>query len=247
MDKKQDTHNLTSTLSPKTKKIVGIASIVVLVGFMAAIFWFVGRPILQFASQPEQFRAWVQSRGIWGHLAFVGMMLLQVIVAIIPGEPLEIGAGYAFGAIEGTLLCIGAIVIGSGIIFLLVRRFGVKFIELFFPIEKIRSIKILSNPTKLNLTAFIVFFIPGTPKDLLSYLVGLTDMKFTHWLLISGIARIPSVVTSTISGNALGLGQYWFAAITFGITAVLGIAGIFIFNRMNKKHDTQNEKSNNDT
>jgi uncharacterized membrane protein YdjX (TVP38/TMEM64 family) len=100
--------------------------------------------------------------------------------------------------------------------------------------EKIRSIKILNNPKRLNITAFIVFFIPGTPKDLLTYLVGLTNIKFSNWLLISGIARIPSVLTSTLSGNALSMGNYLFAGLVFLGTAILGIAGIIVFNKMNK-------------
>lgn len=61
--------------------------------------------MLKFVSEPEKFRAWVDGHGIYGRLAFIGMMVLQVFIAIIPGEPLEIGAGYAFGMWEGTLLC----------------------------------------------------------------------------------------------------------------------------------------------
>lgn len=220
----------------RTKRVLGVVSIVIFLLLSAVIAWFVGRPMLRFVSEPQLFRDWVDDKGFLGMLAFIGMMALQVIVAIIPGEPLEIGAGYAFGAIEGTLLCLIGIVLGSAVIFGLVRRFGIRLIEVFFPIEKIRSLRFLREKRKLNTITFIVMFIPGTPKDLLSYAVGLTDMKFSTWLLISGIARIPSVVTSTVGGDALGSQNYIFAIITFAVTGVVSVAGLLFYNWYNKRH-----------
>ena len=90
----------------RKKRAVALVCLGLFVAFSLAVCWFVGKPMLQFVSQPEQFRAWVDSHGFWGRLAFLGMVAFQVIIAIVPGEPLEIGAGYAFGAVEGTLLCI---------------------------------------------------------------------------------------------------------------------------------------------
>ncbi len=83
-------------MTDKHKKLISAAGIALFLLLSLAIFWFVGKPFLAFVSEPEKFRLWVDGHGIWGRLAFLGMMLLQVFVAIIPGEPLEIGAGYAF-------------------------------------------------------------------------------------------------------------------------------------------------------
>jgi len=113
-------------MTDKHKKLISAAGIALFLLLSLAIFWFVGKPFLAFVSEPEKFRLWVDGHGIWGRLAFLGMMLLQVFVAIIPGEPLEIGAGYAFGAVEGTMLCILGAGIGSALVFFFVRRFGVK-------------------------------------------------------------------------------------------------------------------------
>ena len=191
-------------MTERKKKIWGIAAIVGLVVFMGLLCWFVGRPMIQFVSEPEKFRLWVDGHGIWGRLAFIGMVIFQIIIAIIPGEPLEIGAGYAFGAIEGTILCLIGAVLGGAIVVLLVRRYGVKLVEVFFPQEKIMSLRFMQDSRRLKLLVFIVFMIPGTPKDLLCYMVGLTNLKMKDWLWISLIARIPSIITSTIGGNALG-------------------------------------------
>lgn len=207
----------------------------VFVLFFVAVFWFVGRPMLEFVAEPERFRLWVQGHGWLGKLAFVGMMTLQVVVAVIPGEPLEIGAGYAYGAVEGTLLCLVGCVVGSVVIYLFVRYFGRKAVEVFFPAEKIAGLTILQNPRRLNMMVFLAFFIPGTPKDLLTYAVGLTSMPLGTFLGISTVARIPSVITSTVGGDALGMQNYQFAIVVFVCTVLISGAGLLLFHHMNRK------------
>ena len=219
-------------MTEKHKKWIAAGSMLVFFLFVAAIFWFVGKPLIRFLSEPEQFRLWVDDHGFIGQLAFVGMVVLQIFIAIIPGEPLEIGAGYAFGIWEGTLLCILGSVIGSALVFLFVRKCGIKAVEVFFSRERINSLRFLRDAKRLNLLVFIVFFIPGTPKDILSYCVGLTNMKLSTWLLISGFARIPSIITSTIGGDALGLGQHRFAILVFVITIVISLIGLLIYRRI---------------
>ena len=213
-----------SELTEKQQKIMAAASGAIFILFLVLVFWYVGIPMLRFVSSPDQFRCWVSEQGIWSRLAFIGMMTLQVFVAIIPGEPMKIGAGYAFGMLEGTLLSLAGAIIGSLLIFLFVRHFGVRAVEIFFPKEKLLSIKFLRNTKRRDLLISLIILIPGTPKDLLSYFVGLTDMKLSTWLLITAVGRIPSLVTSTIGGDALGMQNYSFAVIA--LLATLGISGV---------------------
>ena len=222
-------------LTEAHKKKIYLFAIVVALLFIAAVGYLVGKPMVDFVREPERFRAWVDSSGFVSRVIFVGMVVFQLVIALIPGEPLEMGAGYAFGAVEGTILCIAGCVIGSALVFLFVRRFGVKLVEVFFPREKIRSLRFLQDSRRLNLLTFIVFFIPGTPKDLLSYFIGLTDMKLGTWLLITAVARIPSIVTSTVTGDALGLKDYQFALIAFGVTLALSLAGILVYRRLSAR------------
>ena len=222
-------------LTEAHKKKIYLFAIIVALIFIAAVGYLVGKPMIEFVREPERFRAWVDSSGFVSRVIFVGMVVFQLIIALIPGEPLEMGAGYAFGAVEGTILCIIGCVIGSALVFLFVRRFGVKLVEVFFPREKIRSLRFLQDSRRLNLLTFIVFFIPGTPKDLLSYFIGLTDMKLGTWLLITAVARIPSIVTSTVTGDALGLKDYQFALIAFGVTLALSLAGILVYRRLSAR------------
>lgn len=219
-------------LTPSQQKALGIAVIVAAIAVMLLILALVGVPLLRFASQPERFRAWVDSHGFAGRLAYIGMVFLQVMVAILPGEPFEIAGGYAFGAVEGTLLCLLASTLGSICVFLLVRRFGQRLVEVFFSREKLRSIRFLKSTPRRDLLFLIIFMLPGTPKDLLCFFAGLTDIRFGVWLLICSLGRLPAIISSTVGGDALGTKNYWGAILVFVITLLISGAGLLIYDRL---------------
>lgn len=216
-------------LTHRQKQWIAGTGIALFVLLSILICWFAGRPLIRFAKEPELFRDWVDRQGVWGPLLFMGMVILQIVVAVIPGEPLEIVAGYAFGAVEGTLLCLLGAFVGRVAVFLLVRRFGTRAVEVFFPLDKLQSLAFLQNKRRLTFWVFFLFFLPGTPKDVLCYIVGLTDLPLASWLIISAFAPIPSIVTSTIGGDALGMGNYTFAAIVFLITMAVSGLGLLAY------------------
>ena len=223
----------------KKQKILCFAAIIIAVVVSVLVFVFVGIPVIRFISEPEKFRAWVEERGVGGKLAFVGVVILQVIVALIPGEPFEIAAGYAFGAVEGTILCIAATTVGSICVFLLVRKFGEKLVEVFFPQKKLHDLRFLKSSPRRDFLFLVVFAVPGTPKDLLSYFAGLTDIRFPVWLLICSFGRIPSVITSTRGGDALGTKNYLFAVAVFAVTLAVSGLGLLAYNAICKKRARQ--------
>lgn len=224
-------------MTQKHKKILTVVTFSVFLIFCCLVGYFIGVPMIRLANDPAQFQQWVDSYGIWGRMIFVGMVVLQVVVAFIPGEPIELAAGYAFGFWEGTLLTMLGFLIGSWIIFLLVRRFGVKMVEVFFPPEKIKHFSFLKDPKKSETLAFILMLIPGTPKDFLSYFAGLTPLTMGKWLLIVAIGRIPSLITSTATGAAAGERNYVLAVVIFGITAVLTLIGLLYYRHICKEHN----------
>ena len=95
-------------------------------------------------------------------------MFLQVAIAVLPGEPLEIAAGYAFGAWQGMALCLIGALLGCLVVVPLTRRYGTRLMRLFFKQEQIDSLGFLQNTKRLKLLVFVIFFIPGSPKDLLN-------------------------------------------------------------------------------
>ncbi len=219
-------------LTQKQKRWIAGTGIFLFVVLSILVCIFAGRPLIQFVQEPERFRAWVDEQGVLAPIAFLGMIVLQIVVAVIPGEPLEIAAGYAFGAVEGTLLCLLGAFVGRVAVFLLVRRFGTRAVEVFFPLEKLNDLPVLQNKQKLTLWVFFLFFLPGTPKDVLCYMVGLTDLPLRSWLVISAIAPFPSIVTSTIGGDALGMGNYAFAALVFVLTMAVSGAGLLVYHKV---------------
>lgn len=223
-------------LTIRQKKLLAGTGITVFLLLMLWVCWCAGRPLIRFVQEPERFRAWVDSQGPAAPALFIGMVALQVVVAIIPGEPLEIAAGYAFGAVEGTLLCLAGTFLGSMAVFFLVRRFGTRAVEIFIPLEDLRPLRFLQkSEQRLRLWVFFIFFLPGTPKDLLCYFVGLTKLPLRSWAVICLVARLPSLVTSTVGGNALGTERYLLAAVVFCATLVISSLGLLLYRRLSQR------------
>lgn len=226
----------------KQKKIIAWAAIVIFLLLSAAVGWFIGRPLVRFASRPEQFRQWVDGHGLLGMAAYVGMVFLQVAVAVIPGEPLEISGGYAFGALRGSVLCLLGAFLGSVAVFALVRRFGRELVEIFFPREKLEKLKFLQSSPKRDALFWLIFTVPGTPKDLLCYFAGLTDLSWGKWLLLCTMGRLPSVLTSTIGGSALGVKDYQFAILVFAVTLAVSGVGLLIYRAVCRQHEKKQQE-----
>ena len=214
------------------KTVIKIIAVTAACAIALAICWkWISEPLIHFVNNPEQFQTWVKERGFWGCAAYVGMCVLQVIIAIIPGEPFEIAGGYAFGWLGGTLLSILGATLGSAATFSFVKRFGKRAAHFLASREKVSKLSFLQDEKKLHLVTFILFFLPGTPKDLLTYCAALTPMKLGEFLLISAVARVPSVITSTIGGHALVNRRYYFAVAIFAATFAVSALGLWLYNR----------------
>ena len=205
-----------------------IICILTLLGIFATYYYF---------ENPQMFRDFVEQHYIFGILIMFFMFVIQVVLALIPGGLLEVACGYAFGSWVGSIIAVAGIMTGSALTIILVRQFGKKFAELFYPKEKLENIKILNNKKKRNALVFFVFLIPGTPKDLLTYVVGLTDMSIPMYLLLTGIARTPAIVISTVGGDSFGLEKYWQGLLFLIGLAILSGIGVLIYRKIHKKEE----------
>ncbi len=186
-------------------------------------------PYFQRLSEPEYqagIQDWINKMGGAGILLILAVQVVQVVIAFIPGEPVELLAGALYGTVPGLLICLAGCVFASTIIFALSKRFGKRLLYRLFGKEKMANWKWLQDSQKTEMVTFVLFFIPGTPKDMLTYIVGITEMNVRKFIAISTLARIPSVLSSTMIGSTMRQGDWEWSLIVFIITGILGIVGI---------------------
>lgn len=218
--------------------LLGVLAVMILI--VALLIIKIGVPFYQTITEPNAARDWILSFGKWSYLVLFAIVYLQVVIAILPGEPFQIAAGLAFGPIVGSLLSTLGTLLASITTFLLTRIFGYKLIEFFFS-ERTRSKMDLRayNEENIERIVFIAFLIPGTPKDFLAYAVGLTPLSLLTWIRITVIARFPPIIMATLGGQALNSGNFKTAAVTLLVGNVISLFVYLIYeihHRWKKRH-----------
>lgn len=217
------------------KLTMTILAIAIIVGIIIYMF-----PVMRELSTKEgqlAFKEKVSSSGILGLLMLFALQVAQIFLIIIPGEPIEILAGMCYGPIWGTVFIMVSAGIISTIIFSLVRKYGKRFVYNFCDKEKVAKIensKLFKNPNKIEMIMFILFLLPGTPKDLLAYIAGLLPINPVKFVLISVFARFPSVISSTLAGANLAVGDWKKSIVMYLSIVFVAIIVILIANKFDK-------------
>lgn len=199
--------------------------------------------IIAIASSPEkmmEFKVWIESYGIWGGVMLMTLQVLQVIVSVVPGGPVQILFGLIYGTWKGLLLSLIGMTLGSVTVFFLVRAFKYKFITVFMCKEKLDEYRFLKDSPRLEKILALLFLIPGVPKDTLVYYVGMTDLNIKKFIWIVVLMRIPSMMFSTFIGNNIGMGNMMSSFLVLSALCLAGLAGM-VYNRCFIKKS--NEKS----
>lgn len=232
-------------IDTKTKVIRSVIfGLIVLLMITLTIYLFPKFMDLRFEENRQELKSYIDSLGFWGWLLAVGVQVLQVVIAILPGEPIEIAMGMIYGPIIGMLTCLLGIVIGTLIIYMMAKMIGVKFIGLFVNPDKFSEFRFINSAKKKDTLVFTLFFIPGTPKDVLTYFAPFIKMPMLRFIFIATFARIPSVITSTWLGNSLSEGEWGLALIIFTATLIIALAGILINKAyLKKQQDITKEHS----
>ena len=213
----------------------------VLIGLVAAaavtalLCWEYLPGLLAWLADARAVRAFVADHAFASRLTMLGINIVQVLLAFLPGEPVELASGYAFGFWEGTALCLVASGLATSAIYWATRRWGWKLVGLFFDRSLFDRFSWLKSAKRLELIMLIVFLIPGTPKDFLTYFAGLTNMRFLPVVLIATFGRIPSIVTSTITASAVGSGNWPLVACTLVASAFLLAVGGLMYRRLRSR------------
>ena len=208
--------------------VILIITILLLIALTIYLFPMIGK--LFDEQEREIFKEEIQSTGIKGMLMLLGLQGVQILLPIIPGEPIEILAGMCFGPVGGLIFLMLSSCLITALIFFTVRKLGKSFVYSVCSEEKIKKLensKLFKNSKKIEYIMLILFLIPGTPKDLLVYIAGLLPLKPLRFILISTFARIPSMISSTMAGASIVEGNLKLGIILYTITFL--IVGIVIF------------------
>lgn len=223
--------------------VVGGVLLFVLGCLLSYIFF--GKELLKIIAEPESFRAWLGQFGALDELIFILIRAAQTVVKFIPAEPLEIASGYAWGAVPGMLYCVIGNMIGTLVIFALTRRYSKKILNLFIPVKNMKLLNVLEGSDRIYMLLFFLYLIPGSPKDGFTYFVGLLPVKLMPFLIVTFIARMPSVLSSTLCGSSLADQKYWIAILIFIVTIILAVVGGFAYNVfVKRKEHKKNEGAN---
>lgn len=195
---------------------------------VAAIFIIYGRDMLNIFSKPENIKSYIESKGRWGVFIYIALQILQIIIAVIPGEPIQIAGGYIYGTFKGFLYAEIGIMAGSAIAFFIARKFGIPIIRLFVSENKLMHYKEKLESKKGLAITFILCLIPGIPKDVLVYASGLTPISYRLFFFLYFIARMPAIFGASYMGAALGNENYGvFIALAAGAVVLIILGFVF--------------------
>ena len=212
----------------RSKIDINIILVTIFVGTLAYLTIRFGPELTRLVSNPQQFREYLLSFGQWSAVVFILFQVVQVVIAVIPGEPVQLAGGYMFGTVMGTIYSTIGITVGYIIVFFTVKLFGYPLVKEFVSEKEFEKFSLLINSPKLEATIFLLFLIPGIPKDILVYIAGLTPINPFIFFLIITIARTPAMIGSSYIGAKIETSEYLIAIIVSTIASILFVLG-FIY------------------
>lgn len=213
----------------------------ILIGLPLYIYFFQHDWIENFSST-ENVEALFREYRAQSVLIYLGTQILQIVICIIPGQWLQFAAGYMYGFWLGYLYSFIGAFLGSVLTYYIARILGHDAMHLIFGEEKIKKMLQTLNSKKAVVLVFLVFLIPGVPKDLCNYVAGLSEMRLKPFLIVSLIGRTPGMMGSLIIGRQIQTGSYLSAAIIAIIAVVLFVLGIIFRKKLTSILDKGYEK-----
>lgn len=218
-------NNHTHSQKPEQTKAVHIwlrlLILIAIVGGLTLILYETG--VIHFFLNKKRMASFLDSLGPWSVFVFILLQIAQVVAAPIPGEVTGFLGGYLFGKFFGVVLSTIGLTLGSYIAFTLARTFGRPLIEKFVPRSTMQRFDYLLHHKAVFLV-FLLFLIPGFPKDWLCYILGLGHLTPTAFLVIGGTGRLFGTILLTLGGSYLRHHQY----IRFWILVGIGISVVIV-------------------
>lgn len=209
-----------------------------LIGLLGLFFWNYGPEIWAIftgGNVEADLEAFVRSLGPMGIVAIVIFQFFQIVVAFLPGEPIELASGLLYGGFLGAILCLAGSLVGTAAVYWAVKKLGHNFIAAFQDEKKVHRFKAFQYAKNAEVLAFILYLIPGIPKDFISFVAPLTPMKPGRFLLISILGRAPGMFITTYAGMSLANGNWKLAVVLYGILTLGAVAGCIYYRRISAR------------
>ncbi|MBR6956472.1 MAG: TVP38/TMEM64 family protein, partial [Firmicutes bacterium] len=226
----------------KTKTIIKAAFFVLLIVVVPLILFLTNREFFAQFESIEDVEDFIAGYGHLSGLVYIVFQIFQVVISVIPGEVFQVAAGYLFGPFWGVIYAIIGCLLGEAVAFGLARVLGQGFVRLFMSEEQFNKYKERLNSNKAYTLCFILYLIPGIPKDILCYVAGASEIKFLPFLIISMVGRLPGLIGSIVMGSLVDKGNYMLAAIILGIACVAAVLGFIYRNKLSDFMDRLREK-----
>jgi len=217
----------------KKRRLAAYISIIIL--FLACVVFLTfryGPKLSGLVREPDVLSKKLNSYGWKGIIVFMGIQALQVILAAIPGEFVQIAGGYVYGTWLGTLYSLAGIVAGSVLAFFIARLLGFPVVKMLVSEKQLEKFNFMMKSRKSDIAMFILFLIPGIPKDVLTYIAGLTPVRPLKFFIIITAGRFPALLASSYIGHSTQKGNYAIAVALLAAAAVLFIAGLLLKDRI---------------
>lgn len=212
-------------------KFAGLIAFFIIMALLVAAMW----PHISIIFEPgglEILMERVRDAGWQGVFILEAIQFLQIVVAFIPGEVVQVAAGAIYGPWWGAVVVLVGCILSSAFVFMLVHKLGAPFVHDMVPEKYMDKFRKFENSGKFNIVIFILFLIPGMPKDIFTYITPLSDMKLLPFLLITNSARIPGIVVSTYAADGLMEGRIWESVVIFLVLAVIAGLALLFSNRI---------------
>jgi uncharacterized membrane protein YdjX (TVP38/TMEM64 family) len=213
----------------KKSLFLRILLLLILIGLAAYLFYYFD--LIRFFQDRHQILQFIKSFNPYDVLVFIVLQIIQVVAAPIPGELTGIIGGYLYGPFWGTVYSTIGLTIGSWIAFLLARFFGEPLLEKVVKKEVFEKFEHFMEHKGL-LVSFLLFLIPGFPKDYLCYIMGVSLIPTGTFIIISTAGRIFGTIMLSIMGAFAGNGQYTFLTVILILGIVIFIAAYYYHDKI---------------
>lgn len=214
--------------------------IIILVGVPLYVYFF-QKDFLQEMSSLKTVKAYLSKYQTQSIFVYIAAQAVQIIISLIPGQWLQIAAGYLYGFWLGYLYSVIGATVGTVVTYYLAKILGKDAIALIFGEERFRKYRAKITSKKGMVAIFIIFLIPGVPKDLCNYVAGISNVGLKAFLIVSLIGRTPGMMGSLLIGRQVQVGGYSGAIVIGVIAVILFVLGVIfrekVFRLVDKAYD----------